>query len=97
VRVPLTNLAVLLKLAGQVPPVVPDNAFDSFNYLQNGTVTIDALGFYAQATYALTDKFKITAGGRFSHEKRKGVGTFDFLGSVNTDKAKAGTPSPRSR
>jgi iron complex outermembrane receptor protein len=89
VRVPLTNLAVLLKLAGQVPPVVPDNAFDSFNYLQNGTVTIDALGFYAQATYALTDKFKITAGGRFSHEKRKGVGTFDFLGSVNTDKAKS--------
>lgn len=89
VRVPLTNLAVLLKIAGQVPPATPDNAFDSLAYLQNGTVTIDALGFYAQAGYALTDKFKITAGGRFSHEKRKGVGTFDFLGSVNTDKAKS--------
>ena len=88
VRVPLTNLAVLLKLAGQVPPAVPDNAFDNANYLQNGTVTIDAVGFYAQGTYALTDKLKLTAGGRFSHEKRKGVGTFDFLGSVNTDKAK---------
>ncbi|KUR73196.1 TonB-dependent receptor [Novosphingobium fuchskuhlense] len=89
VRVPLTNLAVLLKLGGQVPPGVPDNAFDGLNYLQNGTVKIDALGFYAQGTYALSDKFKITAGGRFSHEKRKGVGTFDFLGSVNTDKAKS--------
>lgn len=89
VRVPLTNLAVLLKIAGQVPPATPDNAFDSLAYLQNGTVTIDALGFYAQAGYALTDKVKITAGGRFSHEKRKGVGTFDFLGSVNTDKAKS--------
>jgi len=28
VRVPLTNLAVLLKIAGQVPPATPDNAFD---------------------------------------------------------------------
>jgi iron complex outermembrane recepter protein len=89
VRVPLTNLAVLLKLAGQVPPATPDNAFDSLNYLQNGTVTIDALGFYAQGTYALTDKLKLTAGGRFSHEKRVGVGTFDFLASVNTDKQKS--------
>jgi iron complex outermembrane receptor protein len=88
VRVPLTNLAVLLKLAGQVPPATPDNAFDTLAYLQNGTVTIDALGFYAQGSYALTDKLKLTAGGRFSHEKRKGVGTFDFLGSVNTDKQK---------
>ena len=89
VRVPLTNLAVLLKLVGQAPAETPDNAFDSLNYLQSGTVTIDALGFYAQGTYAVSDKFKITAGGRFSHEKRKGVGTFDFLGSVNTDKAKS--------
>ncbi|WP_298194788.1 TonB-dependent receptor [Novosphingobium sp.] len=88
VRVPLTNLAVLLKIAGQVPPATPDNAFDTLNYLQNGTVTIDAVGFYAQGSYALSDKLKITAGGRFSHEKRKGVGTFDFLGSVNTDKQK---------
>ena len=37
----------------------------------------------------MTDKLKLTAGGRFSHEKRKGVGTFDFLGSVNTDKQKS--------
>jgi iron complex outermembrane receptor protein len=89
VRVPLTNLAVLLKLAGQVPPATPDGAFNGLAYLQDGTVSIDALGFYAQGSYAVTDKLKLTAGGRFSHEKRKGVGTFDFLGSVNTDKQKS--------
>ena len=81
VRVPLTNLGILFGL--------PANTFDAANYLQFGTVTIDAYGFYAQGSYALTDKLKLTAGGRFSHEKRKGVGTFDFLGSVNTDKTKS--------
>jgi iron complex outermembrane receptor protein len=80
VRVPLTNLGVLFGL--------PANTFDAANYLQFGTVNIDAIGVYAQGSYALTDKLKLTAGGRFSHEKRKGVGTFDFLGGVNTDKAK---------
>lgn len=89
VRVPLTNLAVLLKIAGQVPPETPDNAFDGLNYQQLGTVDINALGFYAQASYAVTDQLKLTAGGRFSHEKRKGDGTFDFLSSVSTDKAKS--------
>lgn len=89
VRVPLTNLAVLLKIAGQVPPETPDNAFDSLNYQQLGTVDINALGFYAQASYAVTDQLKLTAGGRFSHEKRKGEGSFDFLSSVSTDKAKS--------
>ena len=81
VRVPLTNLGILFGL--------PANTFDAANYLQFGTVTIDAYGFYAQGSYALTDKLKLTAGGRFSHEKRKGVGTFDFLGTVNTDKTKS--------
>lgn len=81
VRVPLTNLGILFGL--------PANTFDAANYLQFGTVTIDAYGFYAQGSYTLTDKLKLTAGGRFSHEKRKGVGTFDFLGSVNTDKTKS--------
>lgn len=81
VRVPLTNLGILF---GR-----PANTFDAANYLQFGTVTIDAVGFYAQGTYTLTDKLKVTAGGRFSHEKRNGVGTFDFLGSVNTDKSKS--------
>lgn len=89
VRVPLTNLAVLLKLAGQIPATTPDNAFDALNYLQLGTVDINAYGIYAQGSYAFTDKLKVTAGGRFSHERRKGVGSFDFLGSVPTNKAKS--------
>ena len=81
VRVPLTNLGILFGL--------PANTFDAANYLQFGTVKINAYGVYAQGTYAVTDKLKLTAGGRFSHEKREGVGTFDFLGSVNTDKGKS--------
>ena len=80
VRVPLTNLGILFGL--------PANTFDTFNYLQQGTVTINAIGFYAQGTYALSDKFKLTLGGRYSHESRKGVGSFDFLGSVSTNKQK---------
>jgi len=81
VRVPLTNLGILFGL--------PANTFDAANYLQFGTVKINAYGVYAQGTYAFTDKLKLTAGGRFSHEKREGVGTFDFLSAVNTDKAKS--------
>ena len=80
VRVPLTNLGILFGL--------PANTFDSFAYLQKGTVTINAIGLYAQGTYALSNKFKLTLGGRYSHESRKGVGSFDFLGSVSTDKQK---------
>jgi len=80
VRVPLTNLGILFNL--------PANTFDTFNYLQQGTVTIDAIGLYAQGSYALSDKVKVTLGGRYSHEKRKGVGSFNFLGSVSTDKQK---------
>ena len=81
VRVPLVNLGILFGL--------PANTFDAANYLQFGTVKINAYGVYAQGSYAVSDKLKITAGGRFSHEKREGVGTFDFLGGVSTDKAKS--------
>ena len=81
VRVPLTNLAILFNL--------PANTFDSFNYLQSGTVNIQAYGAYAQGSFALSDKLKLAAGGRFSHEKRKGVGSFEFLGAVPTDKSKS--------
>ena len=81
VRVPLTNLGILFAL--------PANTFDTFNYLQQGTVTVNAIGLYAQGSYKLTDKFKVTLGGRFSHEKRKGVGSFEFLSSVSTDKQKS--------
>ncbi len=79
VRVPLTNLGLLFGL--------PADTFNSQNYLQQGKVAIDAYGVYAQGSYAFTDKLKVTLGGRFSHEKRRGTGTFEFLGVVPTDKA----------
>lgn len=79
VRVPLTNLGLLFGL--------PADTFDTQNYLQQGKVSIDAYGLYAQGSYAFTDQWKITLGGRFSHEKRRGTGTFEFLGVVPTDKA----------
>ena len=82
VRVPLTNLGILFGL--------PANTFDAKNYLQQGAVKIDAIGLYAQGTYAFTDQLKLTLGGRFSHEKRQGSGVFDFLAThVPTDKQKA--------
>ncbi len=80
VRVPLVNLGILFGL--------PADTFNSQNYLQIGTVTINAYGVYGQATYHLTDKLKLTAGARYSYEKRKGVGSFQFLGNVSTDKEK---------
>lgn len=79
VRVPLTNLGLLFNL--------PANTFNNENYLQQGKVSIDAYGIYGQGSYAFTDKLKLTLGGRFSHEKRRGTGTFEFLGVVPTDKA----------
>lgn len=80
VRVPLTNLGVLFGL--------PANAFDGQFYLQSGTVNIDAYGVYGQGSYLITDKLKITAGARYSYEKRRGVGSFQFLGLIPTDKEK---------
>jgi len=80
VRVPLTNLGVLFGL--------PANAFNNQFYLQSGIVDIDAYGVYGQGTYAVTDKLKITAGARYSYEKRTGVGSFQFLSFVPTDKSK---------
>lgn len=80
VRVPLTNLGVLFAM--------PANAFNDQFYLQSGTVNIDAYGIYGQGSYFLTDKLKITAGARYSYEKRTGVGSFQFLSFVPTDKSK---------
>jgi iron complex outermembrane recepter protein len=80
VRVPLVNLGILFGL--------PANTFDNQNYWQQGNVYIDAYGAFVQGTYAVTDKLKLTAGIRYSYEERKGVGTFDFLGTVSTDKQK---------
>ncbi|QYE33047.1 TonB-dependent receptor (plasmid) [Polymorphobacter sp. PAMC 29334] len=80
VRVPLTNLGVLLGL--------PANALNDQFYLQSGTVDIDAYGIYGQGSYLVTDELKITAGARYSYEKRTGVGSFQFLNFVPTDKSK---------
>lgn len=81
VSVPLTNLGLLFGL--------PADTFDDETFLQQGKVAIDAYGLYAQGSYKLTDQLKVTLGGRFSHEKRRGTGTFEFLGLVSTDKAKS--------
>ncbi len=80
VRVPLVNLGILFGL--------PADTFDAANYLQFGNVYIDAYGVYGQASYSVTDQLKLTAGVRYSYEKRKGVGSFQFLGNVSTDKEK---------
>lgn len=80
VRVPLVNLGILFG--------APANTFDNQNYLQFGNVFIDAYGVYGQASYKLTDALKLTAGVRYSYEKRRGVGSFQFLGNVSTNKEK---------
>ncbi len=80
VQVPLINLGLLFGL--------PADTFNNQNYLQIGTVRINAYGVYAQGTYHVTDRLNLTAGARYSYEKRKGVGSFQFLGNVPTDKAK---------
>ena len=80
VRVPLTNLGILFGL--------PADTFNTQNYLQQGRVTINAYGVYAQGSYNVTDKLKLTAGARYSYEKRRGTGTFEFLSVVPTDKEK---------
>ena len=77
VQVPLINLGLLFG--------APANTFNSQNYLQSGRVTINAYGVYAQGSYSVTDKLKLTAGARYSYEKRRGVGSFEFLGVTPTD------------
>jgi iron complex outermembrane receptor protein len=80
VRVPLVNLGILFGL--------PADFFNDQNYWQKGNVYIDAYGAFVQGSYAVTDRLKLTGGVRYSYEKRRGVGTFTFLGVVPTDKEK---------
>jgi iron complex outermembrane receptor protein len=94
VRVPTVGLGVTLT-GGQCAPLVADAPVpcdfeDNGNYWQLGTVTTNAYGIFLQGTYSVTDKFDVTAGARFSHEERAGVGSFifDALGvDVPTDKS----------
>ncbi len=82
VKVPTIGLGVTLTGGDCTPRVagapVPCDFEDNGNYWQLGTVTTNAYGIFFQGTYALTDKFDITAGARFSHEERSGVGSFIF-------------------
>jgi iron complex outermembrane receptor protein len=80
VRVPLTNLGILFG--------APANTFNSQNYLQEGSVDVNAYGIFGQGTYSATDKMKLTLGARFSNEQRVGKGSFQFLGNIPTDKEK---------
>lgn len=83
VLVPLTNLGLLFGL--------PANTFDNQAYNQQGDVTINAYGVFAQATVDLGDRLKATFGGRLSYEKRRGTGSFEFLGVTPTDREKGWT------
>ncbi|WP_324739974.1 TonB-dependent receptor [Tsuneonella sp. CC-YZS046] len=58
-----------------------------FDYIQDGKMDIDAFAAYAQATYAILPELRITAGGRWSTEKRDTVGTFTF-GAVDDTSGK---------
>lgn len=79
VLVPLTNLGILFGL--------PADSFDDQAYRQQGDVTVDAYGLFAQGTFDLTDRLKATVGGRLSYEKRRGTGSFEFLSFVPTDRS----------
>lgn len=55
-----------------------------FDYVQQGSMKIDAFAAYAQATYEILPQLRLTAGGRWSTEKRDQVGTFSFGGVSDT-------------
>ena len=57
-------------------------------YIQSGYMKIDAYAAYAQATYSILPKLRVTAGGRYSSETRNEVGTFT-LGSVSDTSGKS--------
>jgi iron complex outermembrane receptor protein len=92
VKVPLTNFAVLANFLNSGNPdwvPLPNGAFDSLNYWQNGDVAIDAWGAFVQGRINFTDRFALTLGARYNYEKRKGTGFFEFdaLGvNVPTDR-----------
>jgi iron complex outermembrane receptor protein len=84
VKVPLTNFAVLANFLNTVVDpdpdwvILPDNAFDSLNYWQNGDVEVDAWGTFLEGKYEFSEKLAVTAGLRYNYEKRKGTGYFEF-------------------
>jgi iron complex outermembrane receptor protein len=100
VKVPLVNIAALLVASppGNCTPLtpgapIPCGLLDSFNYRQAGEVTTDAYAFYVEGAKNLSEQLKLTIGGRFNDEKRKGTGSFVFGPAVNipTDQEKSWT------
>ena len=64
------------------------SALGEVNYIQNGNMKIDAFAAYAQATYSILPELRITAGGRWSTEKRDHVVNFTFTSFADTSKKK---------
>ena len=59
-----------------------------FDYTQEGSMDIDAFAAYAQATFSVTPELRLTAGGRWSTEKRDQEGVFTFGVARDTSGAK---------
>ncbi|SFG27256.1 iron complex outermembrane recepter protein [Novosphingobium sp. CF614] len=64
------------------PPLAMNTAYDDaavgfLTYAELSSITREDYAFYAQATYALTDKLKLTGGARYNHDKASG--TYDSL------------------
>ena len=85
VRVPLTNLNLLF-------PNVPAGS----EFLQDGTVNIDAYGAFVQGTYEIFPDVRVTAGLRYSYEKRNAVGSFSFVDTVGGTGAPFTIPTDKS-
>ncbi|MFQ3220419.1 MAG: iron complex outermembrane receptor protein [Paraglaciecola sp.] len=85
VLVLLNNLGTII--FGEPPEVIPDGIFR-----QKGSITTDAVGLFFETTYEVSPEFRLTAGGRYNHEKREGKGDFTFSPFgvfVETDKAES--------
>jgi iron complex outermembrane recepter protein len=76
VLVPLTNICALL--APELCGTPVGDFLSTGRYEQNGDVDIEAYGIYAEASYQLTEAFKIIAGVRYNYEERSGTGAFVF-------------------
>jgi len=72
VLVRLNNIRTILFGAPADPTAPPDI------FLQDGSVTTDALGIFLEGTYEVSDRLRITAGARYNYEKRDGDGSFTF-------------------
>jgi iron complex outermembrane receptor protein len=65
----------------------------------DGTAKTDAFAFFGEAYFQLTDRFKVTLGGRYSHEKREANYLYKalFAAPVQAPLPTAGDPTPGKR